>query len=1117
VIPNNPNFVPASPRQRGSVRGSLRQGVPPPNNANAPEQTRSPNAQAVRQVFGAHPAPFTLPAQTTQITQTETDPVQTEEPVPEKPPREDLDTETTQSEKNPAEATPVQRLAPRPMDPDQPVPSAEPQAPFMPQTPGQPLLQTLLNKGWIVAVPDPQGGWHCKLAPRVWSHDNNKNLEIQSLLRQACLQWVGDRSQSLQAIAFLEEVINSLGGSFGIGNSLDELRDLLLEFAPALREHYPPPCAPQHIPRIRAAVEFCCGHLEAEKTPVLLLKLSADYCPWLEIERALSDIAGAIAADEASLLQPRNKPPEWVDVTTEEQIQALHEAVNKHLEQLGEKVVPVPPPVLDHARAQAAALAKAKAREQPLALAQHLQALQQQAMGMNQMEMAREALALAHRVARLSMGSSVEAEVAAVLDAMTLSWCALQAPRYATAVHFNLFGTVPTKAVQTGSGTGAHFGFNVDIALLEPWIIQVCQIEWQAGNQIESLALLNDALSATRDADLRERLLLALAGEPGFVEHVLSQPRRQGIVEAAFALLPGWWLSAPPHAFELEVRESLIGLVATEDWEGCLTLFEKEFSYGLNDTAQERLEGGLARQLVQRLEAVLRGARERRSVEWQQRCLRWAQQLAARLDKASGAEMKRLRRQCKRLIEECRHIPLEHYLAALSDWLAVVEVQAKDGHVDTEIRINRRSPALQTQEGLARARARFIDYIDLLLESPQCPGWGYVVTLATKASSVLGAPFDDQQLMNWCLREAGLRTTKPLEQLIRGLVIRHAGTLKVATEMLFDALLLASDRGLPWTSLKKVLDTVFMMGWQPSAQQKLTLVTRQAQRGNAQPLLKLLEGSMDLDELNRPLVHELLALGRLPQLKRGERIRLLSAAKAQFTQHAMQADDLDRALKRLREERQQLRQRKAAPQRSPRKPPMPPAQRALAQWADVDLSQPALIKVSVPPDKAPKTAEECRRAQAALLAWLASMQAEAQPRPWSQLLSVVEGIEIDWGWNIDRQRLLALCLEQVAQDNSIQPLLDHLPLLHEVQPSLALQAQLLSLATRQDWDAAQRAALLKRLIAWAPASGVLNALCVQAIRSLPEALRGELPALLLQHHGATLTEDLVRQLASERS
>src|SRR5690606_7941950 len=134
--------------------------------------------------------------------------------------------------------------------------------------------------------------------------------------------------------------------------------------------------------------------------------------------------------------------------------------------------------------------------------------------------------------------------------------------RFASAAQRTLFGGDPPMVLRQGSGAWARFSFlpTVDAKALEPLITKVCEDGLATGDAQEAFALLNDTLRAVPDAGFRHRLLTRFAAEPQFVNRALQHRNKEGVVEAAHALLQGWWLNTPPHAFEATLRERLLSL-----------------------------------------------------------------------------------------------------------------------------------------------------------------------------------------------------------------------------------------------------------------------------------------------------------------------------------------------------------------------------------------------------------------------------------------------------------------------------------------------------------------------------------------------------------------------------
>lgn len=940
-----------------------------------------------------------------------------------------------------------------------PVPTAPTPTPTPTPTPAKPLgdtteaRQALMDKGVIAREEWPVGRFR-------FAADLRKVAERQvpqDLLVDACLERLAEPPQPEAAIQFLDALIDGI-------ESMENLNLLLHKFAPLLLDRYPPPCADAQIPRIRAAIAYCAGHTPSAQTCDSLRALCAAYCPGVVIEQALTDACDALAL-----------------------LQRQQDAVSV---------------------------------DQALVLIGQLCALQNQAIDGGFAELAKAALDRAERVAQLNSVTQLSAAVSARLSEMRRCGERFEVLRFASAAQRSLLGGDPPLAWRQGSGASAHFGFlqPVNPAALEPLITELCEDGFKTGDPHEAFALLNDALGAVPDPGFRHRLLTRFAAEPPFVNCALQHRRPHATVEAAHTLLQGWWLDTPPHAFEAPLRERLLALLWLSEPESSIELFAKELAHGIDRSTRQQLEEGAGQHLLQRLELLQRHAEARGDAELMSRCLQWSRRLAERLGPEAQGALAALKKRCTPLIKSCQRQLPDLCLQRLSEWLTVEQRIGDDRQTHTFISVRANSEPLRTQEGRALEWARFTDYVDLALADPNGPSWNHLVKLIRKASNALQWQPDFMQWVCWGIREAGRQSTQPLEQQLHDIVAADHDWNK-ARDQFFDALCHESDRGAPWATLENAMQAVQLSrGFQLTPQQRLRLCLMQAKRGDLQALTALLKAGIDSSLAKRPLLNELLALCGHQDLKLAARVQLLVAAKPLFPTEADLAWKHSRLLKKLRQQRKERRDSRAVP--TPRRPPDTPAKalplqqarQALAAWVQVDDSSPAHLKLRLSPQTAPQTSEQRAQAQAALLSWMRAMLVH-QPRPWSQLLSVAEGIELSWGWNFDRQALLALCLEEVERTDSAQALLEHLPLLNGPPPDAPSLARLLQLTGRSDWSPHLRAELLQRQIAWLPASGEQHATWVQALLALPEGLRDALRQRFLQRHGAGLREDIAQLLA----
>src|SRR5690606_34502909 len=63
----------------------------------------------------------------------------------------------------------------------------------------------------------------------------------------------------------------------------------------------------QRIPRILGAAEYCVAHLSTEGMSQGLADLGAAYCPWVAVERELTDIAQRIGREMKEALPPAQR------------------------------------------------------------------------------------------------------------------------------------------------------------------------------------------------------------------------------------------------------------------------------------------------------------------------------------------------------------------------------------------------------------------------------------------------------------------------------------------------------------------------------------------------------------------------------------------------------------------------------------------------------------------------------------------------------------------------------------------------------------------------------------------------------------------------------------------
>lgn len=112
----------------------------------------------------------------------------------------------------------------------------------------------------------------------------------------------------------------------------------------------------------------------------------------------------------------------------------------------------------------------------------------------------------------------------------------------------------------------------------------------------------------------------------------------------------------------------------------------------------------------------------------------------------------------------------------------------------------------------------------------------------------------------------------------------------------------------------------------------------------------------------------------------------------------------------------------------------------------------------------------------------------SDPSSEKRLPDTVDGIETAWEQPIDRAFALKLCIEHAARTKTLQALLDHLQRWPGGPPTKPSLASLLDIAGQPTHSDAQRAALIRHLIPWLPASdpadAALHTACVTAILGL---------------------------------
>jgi len=117
--------------------------------------------------------------------------------------------------------------------------------------------------------------------------------------------------------------------------------------------------------------------------------------------------------------------------------------------------------------------------------------------------------------------------------------------------------------------------------------------------------------------------------------------------------------------------------------------------------------------------------------------------------------------------------------------------------------------------------------------------------------------------------------------------------------------------------------------------------------------------------------------------------------------------------------------------------------------------------------QAPANDDEYQSAQTALFNLMLHELQKPDGADWPALLDLVHELESAWKpWRLDRQRLLGLCLWQVAHTGGPGALLQLLPLLED--PDEAILSALLEQAVLPQWSPLLRAALLQAVIKWLP-------------------------------------------------